>query len=50
MDNAQEQKKQAQAEKLEAEFDKLKAQIKEAGADGKIFLKEKMEQLKEMMN
>lgn len=50
MTNAQDQKREAQAEQLQAQFDKLQAQIKEAGADGKIFLQEKLKQLQEMLD
>jgi hypothetical protein len=44
------EKKEAEREQMDAQFELLKARIKEAGADGKIFLKEKLEQLQKMMD
>lgn len=50
MQDPHNEKREAQMEQMEAQFDELKAKIKEAGADGKIFLKEKLEQLQKMMD
>lgn len=50
MNDPQADKLKAQNEQLEAEFSKLQAKIKEAGADGQIFLKEKLNQLQKMLD
>lgn len=49
MKDAYDEKSDAQKEQLQAKFDELVAKIKEAGADGKIFIKEKIADLQSLI-
>lgn len=44
------EKAEAQKAKMKAKYDEFIANIKEAGADGKIFMKDKIEDLKALMS
>jgi hypothetical protein len=50
MANAHDEKADAKKQQLEAKYNEFKAKIKEAGADGKLFIKDKLHDLSSLID